>query len=438
MAVDAHQRKEREALRRERSARGWSLDDVADHLVEASIRRGWSEPQPDSHAVGRWERGERAPRPRAVQLLCEVYSKTPAELGLGPDDEDVKRRTFLRGAGVGALGLLVGQVDGERLAEQVSYALRHPSRVDRECLQQLERTTILLQWHEGESRPEALIGSVAGHLAELLRLLKLGSLGTQTRARLWSLTGETAGAGGWLIWQSDDKEAAAAWFEFGLQAATEAGDHALGAYLVGCLSTQPTYRENPALRLQQLTGGSRGFHQLAAAPPTRAWLAVIEAEAHALLGRGRDAYQALDRARTIMSTDGDMARDSRPKVLSSLGPFFNHDYLTAEEGVVRAHLGEHSEAAGVLAPLLDSIAPGRRKNWYWLYPMLAGACIHLGDVERACGLAAGALQGSMKMGVATNLPLVSGVRRQLEVHRRDPAVQELDEAIRLARQEHEW
>jgi hypothetical protein len=350
----------------------------------------------------------------------------------------VKRRTFLRGAGVGALGLLVGQVGGGRLAEQVSYVLRHPSRVDRECLQQLERTTILLQWQEGESRPEALMGSVAGHLAELLRLLKLGSLGTQTRARLWSLAGETAGAGGWLIWQSDNKEAAAAWFEFGLHAATEAGDHALGAYLVGCLSTQPTYRENPALRLQQLTGGPRGFHQLAAAPPTRAWLAVIEAEAHALLGRGRDAYQALDRARTTISRDGDVPRDRRPKVLSSLGPFFNHDYLTAEEGVVRAHLGEQAEAAAILAPLLDSVAPERRKNWYWLYPMLAGACIHLGDVDRACGLAAEALQGSMKMGVTTNLPLVSGVRRQLEVHRRDPAVQALDEAIRLARQEDGW
>jgi hypothetical protein len=175
-----------------------------------------------------------------------------------------------------------------------------------------------------------------------------------------------------------------------------------------------------------------------AAPPTRAWLAVIEAEAHALLGRGRDAYQALDRARAIMSREADLAKGGRPAVLSSQGPFFSNDYLTAEEGVIRAHLGQHAEAASILAPLLDSVAPERRKNWYWLYPMLAGACIHLGDVDLACGLATEALQGSMRMGVATNLPLVSGVRHQLEVHQHDPAVQELDEAIRQATQEGGW
>jgi transcriptional regulator with XRE-family HTH domain len=94
-------------LRREREARGWSLEDAADHLAEAVIRKGWPGPQADSHLIGRWERGERTPRPRSVQLLCDLYGKTPTELGLGPReglpalaDDELKRRHFLQSIAV--------------------------------------------------------------------------------------------------------------------------------------------------------------------------------------------------------------------------------------------------------------------------------------------------------------------------------------------------
>src|SRR5690348_1928759 len=59
-------------LRREREARGWSRDYVAEQVkVEVAT-------------VGRWERGERLPHPRHQQKLCELFAKDARELGLLP------------------------------------------------------------------------------------------------------------------------------------------------------------------------------------------------------------------------------------------------------------------------------------------------------------------------------------------------------------------
>ncbi len=409
------------------------------HIATLRQECGWRFPASMYLA---WEAGTSPPR-RVLDVARRLAGE-PAldgrEAGTG-----VNRRDFLRSSsllGLAGTAASVGWTTSRGLdsdaLDRLSHVLDHPCRVDSECLQQLERATILLQRQEGESRSEALLGSVKGHLAEVMQLIRLGSMGTQVHEALWTIAGETAGTAGWLTWQCDDKAAATAWFEFGLEAASNAHNRALGAYLVGCLATQPHYREDPGVRLQHLTGGPHGFNQLDAAPSTRAWLATMEAEAHALMGRARDAAQALDRAHAILNQAGDFAKNGRPMVLSSHGAFFSHDYLAAEEGVVRAKLGDNAAAISILVPLLRSIEPHRRKNWYWLYPMLASAHLHQDNVEDACQLALESLRGSMAMNVATNLPLISGVRKQLDAHAGHPAVRELDHAIREARDVAGW
>jgi transcriptional regulator with XRE-family HTH domain len=59
-----------EQLRYERERRGWSQADVAG-------KTGC-----DTKTVGRWESGERLPRPYHRQLLCELFGKNAEELGL--------------------------------------------------------------------------------------------------------------------------------------------------------------------------------------------------------------------------------------------------------------------------------------------------------------------------------------------------------------------
>ncbi len=59
-----------EQLRYERERRGWSQADLAEKA------------DCDTKTVGRWESGERLPRPYHRQLLSEIFGKNAEELGL--------------------------------------------------------------------------------------------------------------------------------------------------------------------------------------------------------------------------------------------------------------------------------------------------------------------------------------------------------------------
>ena len=101
-----------------------------------------------------------------------------------------------------------------------------------------------LEGLESQVSPKALLGPVVGHLDTVASLLK-GSPGPSLRQQLCSIAGETAGLAGWLTWDLEDRKAAGAYFRTGIQAAQEADDRALGAYLVGSSCVQPAYREAP-------------------------------------------------------------------------------------------------------------------------------------------------------------------------------------------------
>jgi hypothetical protein len=93
-----------------------------------------------------------------------------------------------------------------------------------------------------------LLGAVVGHLNTVAALLQ-GSLAA--RRQLSSIAGETAGLAGWLVYDLEDRRAAGAYFRAGIQAAQEANDRPLGAYLVGSSCAQPAW-ERPHARLRRL------------------------------------------------------------------------------------------------------------------------------------------------------------------------------------------
>src|SRR5437667_3935632 len=66
-------------LRQEREQRGWTYKNVADKIE-----------LPDSHNVGRWERGVSFPTPRYRRELSRIFGKSLEELGLlnRPSDQD--------------------------------------------------------------------------------------------------------------------------------------------------------------------------------------------------------------------------------------------------------------------------------------------------------------------------------------------------------------
>jgi tetratricopeptide (TPR) repeat protein len=380
--------------------------------------------------VGRWERGERQPRGIYRGLLAVLYDTTTEALGLYQPAtservlEEMQRRAFLQHVGAAA-GFAVTSVAVEPW-ERLSAALRQPGRLDREIVSELEHVTVTLEGLESQVSPKALLGPVVGHLDTVASLLK-GSPRPSLRQQLCSIAGETAGLAGWLTWDLEDRKAAGAYFRTGIQAAQEADDRALGAYLVGSSCVQPAYRERPPARLRRLQGQTHGFARADATSSTQAWLVTLEAEAHALMGDERATLLAMDEAEAIMARPADEDVSRRPRVA-----FFNRAYLTGERGVALARLDKPEAAQDVLASALASLDPEAMKTRPRLLTALATAHVRQGNIEEACQLGTDALRLATQQEVGPNLQDVRKLRLELAPWRDSRPVRSLDERLALA------
>jgi transcriptional regulator with XRE-family HTH domain len=419
-----------ERLRHHRLQRGWTLDGVAQRLDALAPTVGRKHLGVNGTMVGRWERGERQPRGIYRGLLAVLYETTTEALGLYQPTtservlEEMQRRAFLQHIGAAA-GVAVTSVAMEPW-ERLSAALRQPGRLDREIVSELEHVTVTLEGLESQVSPKALLGPVVGHLDTLASLLKSAPR-PSLHQQLCSLAGETAGLAGWLTWDLEDRKAASAYFRTGIQAAQEADDRALGAYLVGSSCVQPAYRERPPARLRRLEGHTHGFARSDATPSTQAWLVTLEAEAHALMGDERATLRAMDEAEAIMSRSTDDGVAQRPRVA-----FFNRAYLTGERGVALARLDKPDAAQDVLASALASLEPEAMKTRPRLLTALATSHVRQGNIEEACQLGADALGLATQQEVAPNLQDVRKLRVELEPWRESAPVRRLDERLALA------
>jgi hypothetical protein len=344
---------------------------------------------------------------RGEELVGEVLADHAATPSSSPG---VGRWTGARGSSSGAapLGKMTGVAVASTAvapAERLAAALRQPSRLDREIITELEHVTITLEGLESQVSPKALLGPVTGHLDAVTTLLQ-GSTRPSLRRQLCSIAGETAGLAGWLTWDLEDRKAAGAYFRTGIEAAGEADDRALGAYLVGSSCVQPAYRERPQARLRRLEGHTHGFARADATPSTQAWLVTLEAEAHVLAGDERATLRALDEAEAIMSRSADEATTRRPRVA-----FFNRAYLDGERGVALARLDKPQAAQDVLAAALASLDPEAMKTRPRLLTALATAHVRQGDIEEACQLGTDALALATQQEVAPNLQDVRKLHR---------------------------
>jgi tetratricopeptide (TPR) repeat protein len=303
--------------------------------------------------------------------------------------------------------------------------LRRPKRIDAATIDHLERVTVALEQLEPQVSPAALLGPVVGHLDAVGDLLQ-GEPPQAMRRQLLSLAGETAGIAGWLVWDRADGRAAAGYFRAGLEAAVEAGDSALGAYLMGSAACQPSESERPEWRLRVLEDRSFGFTPSDGTAPTRAWLATLEAEAHALTGDEPRCRAAMERAGTEMRSAAGAGGDARPRVT-----FLDDSYLDGECGLFLARLGHAEEARQYLEPALATLGAERIKTRTRLLTALGAAYANEGEIDEACRLGSEALQLARTQAVQPNLDDIRALRRQLEPWKDAMPVRQLDELLRL-------
>jgi len=374
----------------------------------------------DEAMVPTWEAGF-APAPDDVVAAALMLAPSDVQAIVRSSDDakldPMDRRRFL----LAVVGLVTGLEPWERL----SFALRHPGRVDQATVDQLEAITIALEGLEPVADPRALLDPVTRLLNALATLLA-SPLRPTVRRELSSLAGEAAGIAGRLRWIMDDDLGATAYYETGMEAAREAGDAALGAYLVGKAACKPFYREDPAGRLRRLEG-ALGFTPAHASPRTGAWLAMLEAEAHALMADSTACSRALDRATSALDTAGTFQGERRPRV-----DFFDAAWLTGQRGACLGKIGKTAEARDALTASIDAQGAAPTKQRTWLLAMLAGTYAHDGEPEEACRYGSMTLSSAVTLGSKADFGLVDGLLHDLSNWRLHPAVQTLDDELRQA------
>jgi transcriptional regulator with XRE-family HTH domain len=443
--VALQQRQRNWQLRQQRRLRGWSLNRLALELHALAIRLGEPEPGVDSNTVSRWERGVIRPSPYYTRLLCLLCNLPAAELGLVEEPEppasytsldrllsgwgldEMQRREFLRvmAAVVGgsALAPLSTSLPAEAW-ERLAKTLQRPGRIDDATLADLEQVTIALEQLERDVRPRSLLGPTLGHLETLTHLLRENPP-TEAQRQIASMLGETAGVAGWLLWDLGANDQASAYVRTALEAAREADDAPLGAYLIGTASVVENRRENPDGRVARLMERHFGFSRSDASPTTQAYLAMLEAKARARSGKGDRSLRAIEEA-TVSMVSRDDPEWHRPRVT-----FYDSVRLAGEQGLCLARLKRSADARGVLEPALAALAPDQVKTRPGLMAALAVTYLHDGEFEEACRVGGQALSMAAELEIEPSRQDVMELREQLTPWDRTPAVRELDEQLAM-------
>ena len=248
-------------LRAHRRSRGWSMDDVAQRLIDLGRDEGTRGLATSGTTVGRWERGECKPRSPYPRLLCQLYEASAVELGLAPFPyappsdtlDEVERRRLLRLlAGALAVPVVARGNEGKgpsrgNAAERLTHALSRPAKADEAAASVVEDSIA------GARRLDDLFGSriaMGPALAQrdVIRTLLRGGPSGAVQARLTVAAGELSQFLGWLAHDMNDHPVSLRYLDEALTIAHQTDDHNLGTYVMGIPEGRRGGRGPPAAR----------------------------------------------------------------------------------------------------------------------------------------------------------------------------------------------
>ncbi|GHF33406.1 hypothetical protein GCM10010218_13130 [Streptomyces mashuensis] len=197
--------------------------------------------------------------------------------------EDVKRRTLLGGA-------VVGAVAAAEPWDRLAHALSRGRKIDSAAVAALVDRAGALHVREGNLTALELQGEVEGHLDAITSALPRAGEHERT---LTIAAGETAALAGWVAWDLGDLERANAYYEVTMECAKEAGHPPLRALALAYASYGADTPQKGGDLLLKAARYARGPGNAAAA----AWIHGRLAEEAANIGDETNALRALDRAR---------------------------------------------------------------------------------------------------------------------------------------------
>ncbi|MCT9003554.1 helix-turn-helix domain-containing protein [Streptomyces rhizosphaerihabitans] len=201
----------------------------------------------------------------------------------GEDQDDVKRRTLLEGAVVGAAA-------AAEPWERLTHALKKGMRVDSAAAATLVDRASALHVSEGHQTALELQGEVEGHLDAITAALPRAGEYERT---MTIAGGETAALAGWVAWDLGDHRRAHAYYKVTMECAEAAGHPPLRALALAYASYGAATPGRAAELLAQAAKDVRGPGNAAAS----AWVYGRLAEEAASVGDDTNALRALERAR---------------------------------------------------------------------------------------------------------------------------------------------
>ena len=262
-------------LRNYRLRLGWSLDDVAQQLIELGSQTGEPNLGVNADMVGRWERGERRPRAPYPKLLAMLYGCSAEELGVHQAvtvAREVDQELSQWGA-AGSVDVALAPVDlGDRQPDREGLicAMRGARRIAPKAVGVVGSAIASCR------RLDDLLGSRVALLPALAQrdlltsLLEAGQT-EDVRPGLLTAASEVAQFLGWLAFDMGDDSAARTQFLAALQAAHEARDAALAAYILGYLSILATCTGEPHEGVA-FAEAAQSRARRSATATTRSWL----------------------------------------------------------------------------------------------------------------------------------------------------------------------
>jgi transcriptional regulator with XRE-family HTH domain len=416
-------------LRARREAKGWDQLTLAMKVRKAAVRKGWPEPNIDGNTISRWERGRQHPDRFYRLLLCEVLEADARELGLDQPPagklDPVKRRDFLRylavagGSGVGPGAVTTALESLERLGR----ALESTCKVDEETVQFLDHR-FARHWHDyyAATRPGLDLLPGARHDLNAVSDLLNRSLSPSMRQRLTAIAGRGAIVMGALLWDMGIYSESRQVLKMAVTAGRDAYEPQIEA--IALAWTGLSWMSDSAMppsRRAALDSAAAGRRLFTCDTVVGAWLAAIEAEAHANLGNASACLSAL--------RDSEQAGDLGAHGDDWYWSRFDQSGLAGFRGVCMLSLNKPVDAQEALHEAIQVLHPSEGHRRLTLVTDLARAYAKADAVEPACSLGQEAMQMCRELKSPVKVQRLNPLRHDLADRRDASSVKHLEDEL---------
>jgi tetratricopeptide (TPR) repeat protein len=325
-------------LREHRLRRGLTLEAAAEALARVIRQQTGKGVGINAEMIGKYERGERRPRPLYQRAFVLLYGASHEQLGFRPSttaagDELVAQ---VQGADITRHGLLRGAAAVGATALMPSLAM--PRRVDPEAVRQLR--SLLAEYAKLDNLlgPAHVLALVSVHIQFIGELLTVAS--GRVRSELLRVGGWYAEFAGWLHQDAGNLRAGMQWTDRALSWAEAAEDPVMTAYVLMRKSNQASSAGDGARALGLARAALRRQDRLT--PRARALVLRQEARGHALAGDGTACARAIAKAQQEAASTEDQGEAD--KVMTG---YCTPSYIEAEAGDCWLLLGQPQKAVTI-------------------------------------------------------------------------------------------